>query len=269
MLTPGFSGADLANVCNEAALIAARNGCDSVVLSHFESAIERVIGGLERKTRLLSPEEKKTVAYHEAGHAITGWYLKHANPLLKVSIIPRGVAALGYAQYMPKEDYLKSTEQLFDEMCVMLGGRVSEELFFQSITTGAGDDLQKVTRMAYAQIVTFGMNKKLGNINYGRPGEMEQSFQKPYSEQTGEMIDAEARKLIASAYEHTKQLLGEKRQDVVKVAQRLLETEVLSRDDMVELLGKRPFKEKTSYDEIMKGRLAQEVQDSGTAKSTE
>lgn len=165
VLTPGFSGADIANVCNEAALIAARKNSDAVTLKHFEAAIERVIGGLERKTRLLSPEEKRTVAYHEAGHAVSGWFLKHANPLLKVSIIPRGVAALGYAQYMPKEEYLKSTEQLRDEMCVLLGGRVSEQLFFETVTTGAGDDLKRVTRMAYAQIVSFGMNAVVGNVN--------------------------------------------------------------------------------------------------------
>jgi AFG3 family protein len=258
-LTPGFSGADIANVCNEAALIAARRNAETVTKEHFEAAIERVIAGLERKTRLLSPEEKKTVAYHEAGHAVAGWYLEHADPLLKVSIIPRGVAALGYAQYLPKDQYLLSIEQLLDRMCMTLGGRVSEELFFKTITTGAQDDLQKVTKMAYAQIITYGMNSTLGNVSYGNPQENDQRFQKPYSEETSRMIDMEARKMIQQAYDRTMTLLSEKKGDVEKVAQRLLEKEVLSREDMAELLGKRPFEEKTSYEEIMKGRLPGEM----------
>ncbi|KAJ1999039.1 AAA ATPase afg3, partial [Coemansia thaxteri] len=160
-MTPGFSGADIANVCNEAALIGARAGSEQVMHVHFEQAIERVIAGLEKKSRVLSPEEKKTVAYHEAGHAVSGWFLRHADPLLKVSIIPRGQGALGYAQYLPRDQYLFSTEQLRDRMCMTLGGRASEELFFGVVTTGASDDLQKVTRMAYAQVVQYGMNKRV------------------------------------------------------------------------------------------------------------
>merc|ERR1712223_2212915 len=162
-LTPGFTGADVANVCNEAALIAARELSTSIVHKHFEAAIERVIAGLEKKTQVLQPEEKKTVAYHEAGHAVTGWFCKHADPLLKVSIIPRG-KGLGYAQYLPAEKYLYSTEQLYDRMCMTLGGRASEQIFFNRITTGAQDDLQKVTKSAYAQITQYGMNEKVGNI---------------------------------------------------------------------------------------------------------
>ncbi|RKO95754.1 ATP-dependent metallopeptidase Hfl, partial [Caulochytrium protostelioides] len=163
-LTPGMSGADIHNVCNEAALIAARYQSAAVDEHHFEQAIERVIAGLEKRSRLLSPDEKKIVAHHEAGHAVAGWFLRHAHPLLKVSIIPRGMGALGYAQYLPKEDYLHSTSQLLDMMCMTLGGRVAERLFFNSITTGAQDDLQKVTRMAYDQVRTYGMTDRLGNI---------------------------------------------------------------------------------------------------------
>lgn len=156
-LTPGFSGADIANICNEAALIAARNLEDEVLLKHFEAAIDRVIGGMEKKHKVLQPLERKTVAYHEAGHAVVGWFLEHCDPLLKVSIVPRGSAALGYAQYQPKEQFLMSTEQMADRMCMMLGGRVAEQLFFERITTGAGDDLRKVTQLAYSQIVTYVM----------------------------------------------------------------------------------------------------------------
>lgn len=251
-MTPGFSGADIANVCNEAALIAARKGADTVMETHFEAAIERVIAGLERKSRLLSPEEKKTVAYHEAGHAVAGWFLKHADPLLKVSIIPRGVAALGYAQYLPKDQYLLSKSQLFDRMCMTLGGRVSEQIFFDSITTGAQDDLDKVTKLAYSQIVLYGMNEKIGTISYGNPAENEQKFQKPYSEETAKLIDVEARSMIAQAYNHTMKLLTEKKSEIDKVASLLLEKEVLSREDMINLLGKRPFKEKLQYEEYIK-----------------
>eukprot|EP00045_Choanoeca_perplexa_P016614 m.225511 g.225511 ORF g.225511 m.225511 type:complete len:761 (+) comp17309_c1_seq3:164-2446(+) len=249
--TPGFSGADIANVCNEAALIAARYLSTEVALTHFEQAIERVIAGLEKKTRVLSLDEKRTVAYHEAGHAVCGWYLEHADPLLKVSIIPRGSAALGYAQYLPQEKFLFSTQQLMDRMCMMLGGRVAEQLVFGRITTGAQDDLQKVTRLAYSQIAVYGMNNKVGNLSFKMPDDNEPSFDKPYSEATAQMIDEEARNLVQGAYQRTLDLLTEKRESVEKVAQLLLEKEVLSRQDMGELLGDRPFKEKYEYDEFM------------------
>ncbi|KAG0164804.1 AAA ATPase afg3 [Apophysomyces sp. BC1015] len=250
-LTPGFSGADIHNVCNEAALIAARHQKDEVDEADFEQAIERVIAGLEKKSRVLSPEEKKTVAYHEAGHAVAGWYLQHADPLLKVSIIPRGVAALGYAQYLPKDQYLYSEKQLLDRMCMTLGGRVSEQIFFESVTTGAHDDLQKVTKMAYAQVTTYGMNDKVGPLSFNDP-QAEQQFQKPFSEATGALIDSETRKLVNDAYTRTVNLLTERRADVEKVAKLLLEKEVITREDVENLLGKRPFVEKTVYDEYVR-----------------
>ncbi|RKO87009.1 peptidase family M41-domain-containing protein [Blyttiomyces helicus] len=251
-LTPGFSGADVANVCNEAALIAARHLADSVTAKHFEAAIERVIAGLEKKSRVLSPEEKKIVAHHEAGHAVAGWFLQHAHPLLKVSIIPRGVGALGYAQYLPKEEYLHSTAQIVDMMCMTLGGRVAERIFFDSITTGAQDDLQKVTKMAYSTVMTYGMNPRLGNISYGaQDSPDQQQFQRPYSEQTATLIDEEARAIIAAAYERTTDLLTKRRAEVEKVAKLLLEKEVIGREDMISLLGPREWPETGNYVEYL------------------
>lgn len=242
-LTPGFSGADIANCCNEAALIAARNDAEFVTIKHFEAAIERVIVGLEQKSRVLSPEEKKTVAYHEAGHAICGWYLKFADPLLKVSIIPRGQAALGYAQYLPDDQYLTSEEQFNHRMIMALGGRVSEELNFDDITTGAADDLQKVTRMANAMVLKLGMSKKLGTIVF-EPKDTNMQVHKPYSEETWELIDSEVHRIINDAHEKCRELLSEKIDEVKKVAEELLLKEVITREDMIRLLGPRPFEEK-------------------------
>jgi len=249
-LTPGMTGADIANVCNEAALIAARDSNDSIALKHFEQAIERVIAGMEKKTNVLAPDEKRTVAYHEAGHAVAGWFLEFADPLLKVSIIPRG-KAMGYAQYLPKDQYLLSKEQLFDRMCMTLGGRVSEEIFFKRITTGAQDDLKKVTDSAYAQIVHYGMNEKVGNVSFEMPQNEYQG--KPYSEQTAQLIDNEVRTMIKAAHKRTTELLNKHIKQVELVAERLLENEVLKRDDMIELLGARPFKEKSTYEEFVEG----------------
>ena len=251
-LTPGFTGADVANVCNEAALIAARELSESIVHKHFEAAIERVVAGLEKKTNVLQPEEKKTVAYHEAGHAVVGWFLEHADPLLKVSIIPRG-KGLGYAQYLPKEQYLYSTEQLYDRMCMTLGGRASEQIFFGRITTGAQDDLQKVTKSAYAQITQFGMNERIGNVSFEQPQPGEMVFEKPFSEATAQAIDEEANKLIKGAMKRTLDLIQSHKDDVERVAKRLLEKEVLGREDMVELLGPRPFAEKHTYEQFVEG----------------
>lgn len=251
-LTPGFTGADIANVCNEAALIAARDLNDSIFLKHFEQAIERVIAGMEKKTNVLAPDEKKTVAYHEAGHAVSGWFLEFSDPLLKVSIIPRG-KGLGYAQYLPKDQYLLTKEQLFDRMCMTLGGRVSEELFFGRITTGAQDDLQKITESAYSQIVRYGMNEKVGNVSFDTGNSADPTFSKPYSEMTAQLIDSEVRTLIKSAHTRTTALLTKHKSDVAKVAERLLKNEILNRDDMIELLGPRPFKEKSTYEEFVEG----------------
>lgn len=238
--TPGFAGADIANVCNEAALIAARKGKEMVEMSDFQDAIDRVIGGLEKKNKIISPEEKEIIAYHEAGHAICGWYLEHAYPLLKVTIVPRGSAALGYAQYTPKEQYLYNTEQLMDQVCMTLGGRASEEIFFGKISTGASNDLQQITKTAYAMITVYGMNDKIGNISYYDPSQ-DNSFTKPYSEKTGEIIDEEVRKLIEVAYVKTKALLIEKKSQVEILAKELLVKEVLFQSDVETLIGKRPF----------------------------
>jgi cell division protease FtsH len=245
--TPGFAGADIANVCNEAALIAARKNKESVDMSDFQDAIDRVIGGLEKKNKIISPEEKEIIAYHEAGHAICGWYLEHAYPLLKVTIVPRGTAALGYAQYTPKEQYLYNTDQLIDQICMTLGGRASEEIFFGKISTGASNDLQQITKIAYSMITVYGMNEKVGNISYYDPSQ-ENYFTKPYSEETGKLIDNEVRILIDAAYSRTKALLTEKKNEVEKLAKELLVKEVLFKNDLENLIGKRPFEEKKILD---------------------
>jgi cell division protease FtsH len=245
--TPGFAGADIANICNEAALIAARKGKQSVEMEDFQDAVDRVIGGLEKKNKIISPDEKKIIAYHEAGHAICGWFLEHAYPLLKVTIVPRGVAALGYAQYTPKEQYLYNTDQLTDQICMTLGGRASEEIFFGKISTGAQNDLQQVTRIAYSMITVYGMNEKVGNVSFYDPA-AENSFTKPYSEETSRLIDDEVRKLIEDAYVKTKELLTEKKAQVEKLAEALLDKEVLFQSDVESLIGKRPYGEKKLLD---------------------
>lgn len=241
--TPGFAGADIANVCNEAALIAARKSKEAVDMQDFQDAVDRVIGGLEKKNKIISPDEKRIIAFHEAGHAVCGWYLEHAYPLLKVTIVPRGTAALGYAQYTPKEQYLYNTDQLNDQICMTLGGRASEEIFFSKISTGAQNDLQQITRIAYSMVTVYGMNEKVGNISFYDP-QQETAFTKPYSEETSKIIDQEVRKLIDNAYDRTKKLLTEKRADVEKLANALLEREVLFQSDVEALIGKRPFEEK-------------------------
>jgi len=247
-LTHGFTGAEIANVCNEAALIAAREGGDTVVTKHFKAAMERVVAGLERTSSKLQPEERKRVAYHEAGHAVSGWFLKFANPLLKVSIIPRG-RALGYALYQPEEKFLYTGAALTDVMCMALGGRAAEIIFFGEFTTGAQDDLRKVTESAYSQILMYGMNEKVGHVSF----KMEDGIMKPYSEATGALVDIEVRKMIQTAMNRTLELLREKKDLVEKLAELLLEKEVLEREDMVSVLGNRPWAEKTSYDDFVAG----------------
>ncbi|MEY3593548.1 MAG: hypothetical protein RL041_520, partial [Bacteroidota bacterium] len=238
--TPGFAGAEIANVCNEAALIAARHNKEAVDMQDFQDAIDRVIGGLEKKNKIISPEEKAIVAYHEAGHAIAGWFLEHADPLLKVSIVPRGVAALGYAQYLPKEQYLYRTEQLMDSMCMTLGGRIAEAIFFDKISTGAQNDLERITKLAYSMVTIYGMNEKVGHVSFHDP-QGEYGYQRPYSEKTAELIDQEVRALIQKAYDVTKNLLSEKRAEVEKVAKALLEKEILFKADLEVLIGPRPY----------------------------
>jgi AFG3 family protein len=239
--TPGFAGAEIANVCNEAALIAARKGKEKIDNKDFEDAIDRVIGGLEKKNKLISKDEKRIVAYHEAGHAVAGWFLEHAHPLVKVSIVPRGIAALGYAQYLPKEQYLYTTEQLLDEMCVTLGGRAAEEIIFKKISTGALSDLERITKMAYSMVTMYGMNEKIGNVSFYDPKGGEYNFTKPYSEETAKTIDEEVRKIINSAFEKTKELLREKFEQLEIIAQELLSKEVIFQTDIERLIGKRPF----------------------------
>ncbi len=245
--TPGFAGADIANVCNEAALIAARNGKEAVDMNDFQDAIDRVIGGLEKKNKIILPEEKEIIAYHEAGHAICGWFLEHAYPLLKVTIVPRGTAALGYAQYTPKEQYLYNTDQLLDQICMTLGGRASESIFFNKISTGASNDLQQITKMAYAMVTVYGMNDKIGNVSFYDPAQ-ENTFTKPFSEETGKLIDQEVRALIEKAFERTKKLLTDKKKEVEIIAQELLKREVLFKSDVEALIGKRPYEEKKALD---------------------
>jgi ATP-dependent metalloprotease FtsH len=247
--TPGFAGAEIANVCNEAALIAARKDKKAVDMDDFESAIDRVIGGLEKKNKIISPEEKKIVAYHEAGHAVAGWYLEHANPLVKVSIVPRGLAALGYAQYLPKEQFLHQTEQLMDEMCMTLGGRAAEEIVFGKISTGALSDLERITKMAYSMVSVYGLNDKIGNVSFYDSKQSDYNFQKPYSESTAQIIDEEVKKIIDEAYQRTKKLLQGKKKELEILAKELLEKEMLYQSDLEKLIGKRPFDTKTTYEE--------------------
>lgn len=248
--TPGFAGAEIANVCNEAALIAARRNKKAVELQDFQDAVDRVIGGLEKKNKLISPEEKEIVAYHEAGHAVVGWFLENADPLVKVSIVPRGIAALGYAQYLPKEQYLYRTEQLIDTMCMALGGRAAEEIFFGKISTGAQNDLERITKMAYAMVTIYGMNDKIGQVSFNDP-QNEYGFTKPYSDETARIIDEEVRGLIHSAYVRTIQLITEKRGEIEKIAKELLQKEIIFQSDIIRLIGERPFEQKNSLSEYL------------------
>mmetsp|Transcript_17241 Transcript_17241/g.43354 ORF Transcript_17241/g.43354 Transcript_17241/m.43354 type:complete len:503 (-) Transcript_17241:106-1614(-) len=238
-LSPGMAGADIANICNEAALIAARAEKSVVGLKDFENAVDRVIGGLEKKNRVISKNERRTVAYHEAGHAVTGWFLEHAEPLLKVSIVPRGSAALGFAQYLPNENLLSTKEQMSDMTVMALGGRVAEEVLIGKISTGAQNDLERITGMAYQQVAVYGFNERVGRVSFPPK---DQELNKPYSNETAMMIDEEVRKLIDVEYERCRNLITEKKQLVIDLAEALLDREVLNANELVEILGPRPFK---------------------------
>eukprot|EP01033_Poteriospumella_lacustris_P011840 gene11839-8438_t len=248
-LTPGFVGADIANICNEAAIIAARRNKKGVQLEDFESATDRVIGGLESR-KIMSPEEKKVVAYHEAGHAIAGWFLEHADPLLKVTIVPRGNGALGFAQYLPKELFLRTRDQILDMVCMALAGRASEEVNFGRVTTGAADDLRRVTQIVYNMVTVYGMNERVGQVAFpkeegGFPGD------RLYSDATAQVMDEEVRQIVAEAYSRTLNLIRARQQDVVKVAELLLSKETITNMDVAELIGRRPFETSKEYDEYL------------------
>lgn len=245
--TPGFSGADIANICNEAALIAARKGRPTVTKDDFLDAVDRVIGGLEKKNKIITPAEKSTIAYHESGHAIVSWLLEHTSPLVKVTIVPRG-RSLGTAWYLPEERQITTTEQIFEEMCAALGGRAAEEVVFAKISTGALSDLEKVTKQAYAMVTIYGLNKRIGNRSY-YDSQGENSFTKPYSEETARVIDEEVSKIIEKAYEQAKDILTKNRSKLDALAAKLLEREVIFKDDLEEILGKRPFAVETPLEE--------------------
>ncbi|KAE8768749.1 Cell division protease ftsH-like protein, mitochondrial [Hordeum vulgare] len=264
-LTPGFAGADIANICNEAALITARRDEKLITMQHFESAIDRVIGGLEKKNTVISKLERRTVAYHESGHAVAGWFLEHAEPLLKVTIVPRGTAALGFAQYVPSENLLMTKEQFFDRTCMTLGGRAAEEVLIGKISTGAQNDLEKVTRMTYEQVAVYGFSEKVGLLSFPQRDDGF-GFGKPYSGQMASMIDTEVRELVAKAYNTTTELIRKHKDKVAQVAELLLEKEVLHQDDLVQVLGERPFKtdEPSNYDRFKQGFM-----DSDNSKSAE
>jgi len=239
--TPGFSGADIANVCNEAALIAARNNKDLVDKQDFLNAVDRIIGGLEKKNKIISVDEKRRIAYHEAGHATISWLLEHAHPLLKVTIVPRG-KALGAAWYLPEERSITTKDQLLDEMCSTLGGRAAEQISFNSISSGAQNDLEKVTKQAYAMVSIFGMSDKVGNVSYyDSSGQSEYSFSKPYSERTAELIDAESKQMIEAQYERALSVLKENQEGYEKLSERLLEKEVIFSEDLENIFGKRKW----------------------------
>lgn len=252
--TPGFSGADIANVCNEAALIAARKGKKMVEKQDFLDAIDRIVGGLEKRNKMISPREKKTIAFHEAGHATVSWMLEHASPLIKVTIIPRG-RALGAAWYLPDERQITTVEQILDEMCAILGGRAAEELVFGTVSTGALNDLERVTKQAYAMVAYYGMGKELRNKSFfDSTNSAEFSFQKPYSEKTAEIIDRETAEIIAAAYERARQVLTDHREGFEKLATRLLESEVIFREDLEHIFGERQWK---SEDLPVSGQIAE------------
>ncbi len=267
--TPGFSGADIANVCNEAALIAARKGKNKVEKQDFLDAVDRIIGGLEKKNKVIKKSEKKRVAHHEAGHALVSWMLEHASPLMKVTIVPRG-QSLGAAWYQPEERVLVEPEQMLDEMAAALGGRAAEEIIFGNVSTGALNDLEKVTKQARAMVTIYGMNPKIGHITYYDSSGQEWQFSKPYSEKTAELIDEEIKKLVDKQYQRAKEILLKNKDKLIQLAKRLLDKEVLFREDLVEILGPRPFekeKEDTEQDD-QKGNKVENREKTSSLKET-
>ena len=251
-LTPGFAGADIANICNEAAIVAARRKADAVSMDDFEKATDRIIGGLE-SNKIMSKEEQSIVAHHEAGHAVAGWFLEHADPLLKVTIIPRTSGALGFAQYLPKEVFLRTQDQIMDIVCMALAGRAAEEIFFGRVTTGASDDLRRVTDLVYSTIQLYGMNERLGQLSFPKdPNAMVD--ERPYSEKTAKAMDEEAKIIVDEAYERTLNLMREHKEDIEKVANLLLEKETITHDDILDLIGPRPFVGDTAYEEFVRRR---------------
>lgn len=266
--TPGFSGADIANICNEAALIAARKAREVVTRQDFLDAVDRVIGGLEKKNKIVSPKEKETIAFHEAGHATVSWLLEHASPLVKVTIVPRG-QSLGAAWYLPEERQITTTEQIFDEMCAAMGGRAAEEIVFGKVSTGALSDLEKVTKQAYAMVSIYGLNKRIGNRSYYDRGN-DSPFVKPYSEETARVIDEEASKIIEMAYDRAKEILTENREKLDRLARTLLEREVIFKEDLIEIIGKRPFDTEETYPvENANGKTAPSSESSSEANETD
>jgi len=247
--TPGFSGADIANLCNEAALIAARHDKKFVEKQDFLDAVDRIVGGLEKKNKIITPQEKKSIAFHEAGHATISWMLEHANPLVKVTIVPRG-RSLGAAWYLPEERSITTTEQILDDMCSALGGRASEEITFGKISTGALSDLEKVTKQAYAMVSVYGLNEKVGNISFYDPQGNNQ-FTKPYSDDTARIIDEEVSKLIESQYQRAKQILKDNETQLILLAEKLLEKEVIFKEDLVAIFGARQWDKIVEEDKII------------------
>ena len=263
--TPGFSGADIANICNEAALIAARKKKENVQKQDFLDAVDRIIGGLEKKNKIITIEEKKTIAYHEAGHATVSWMLEHANPLVKVTIVPRG-RSLGAAWYLPEERSLNTTEQILDEMCAALGGRAAESIIFNKISTGALSDLEKVTKQAMAMVTIYGLDEKIGNISYYDSQNQGYGFTKPYSEETAKIIDQEIKKIIDGQYERAKAILKKHEDKLHQLANKLLETEVIFKEDLEVIFGKRPFEKEVVKKEV-KAKKAEDDTKTSSKKS--
>jgi len=260
-LTPGMAGADIANLCNEAAIQAARREAESVTMADFEKATDRVIGGLE-SNKMISQEEKRIVAHHEAGHAVAGWFLEHADPLLKVTIVPRSSGALGFAQYLPREVFLRTQDQIMDTVCMALAGRAAEEIMFGNVTTGASDDLKRVTQMVYSTIQVYGMNKRVGQVAFPKDQNAMGGESKPYSDATAQVIDEEAKKVVDAAYQRTLDLLRDKKEDLMKVAELLIEKETITHDDVLSLIGERPFKGDKTYDDFIMARKETVIVDS-------